>query len=90
MQRNDYFVANPLLYSDEIDSVAKHCSFCIVTNWMLWKGPSAKDIWQGVDSKTMFVFDKVITMKEQNICGKCYLMEGLFKQVFLFVLSCLN
>jgi len=37
---------------------------------MLWKGPSEKDIWQGVDSKTMSVFEKVIKSKEQNICGK--------------------
>ena len=42
-----------------------------ITNWMLWKGPSEKDKWQGIDSKTMFVFEKVIKKsKEQNICGK--------------------
>ena len=39
-----------------------------IINSVLWKGPSEKDIWQGVDSKTMFVFDKVIKSKEQNIC----------------------
>ena len=34
---------------------------------MLWKSPSEKDIWQGFDSKTMFIFDKVMKSKEQNI-----------------------
>ena len=35
-----------------------------ITNWMLLKGPSEKDIWQGVDRKTKSVFEKIISIKK--------------------------
>ena len=37
---------------------------------MLWKGPSEKVIQQDVYFETVYVFDKVITSKEQNIVKK--------------------
>ena len=55
-----------------------------ITNWMLWKSPSAKDIWQGADSKTISVFDKVIKVKNKIFVGKSYLTEGLFKPIIFF------
>ncbi|KAK4731583.1 hypothetical protein R3W88_024571 [Solanum pinnatisectum] len=48
------------------------------------KCPSAKDIWQGANSKTMFLFDKVIKSKEQNICRKKLTHERSFQTHYLY------
>ena len=49
---------------------------------MLWKGPSEKDIWHGVDCKTMSAFEKIIfykKVKNKIFVEKDYLTRRSFQ-----------